>query len=79
MSDDETYPAVEAVHRTRGEVLLSNGEILPVKSWLGSSEWETGSLEDVSSADARLAIAGPDSYWKWHLIDLSKFEEANTQ
>lgn len=77
LPDDEAAPSVEAVNRTLGQAVLSDGQVIPITAWLGADV--TGATCEVPPEYAVAAAAGPDNAGKWHSIDLSKFERGALQ
>lgn len=64
--------AVEAINRAAGLVLMADGSTVPVTNWLDADG------DECDWQDARVAVAGPASDGRWHMLDLDDFEEVET-
>ena len=65
--------AVEAINRKLALCLMSGGSTVPITTWLNDDGQECDPDEAV------MAVAGPAADGRWHTLDLSEFDEVETQ
>lgn len=63
---------VEAVNKERQEAVLSDGQVIPVVSWIGA-DLKTGETCEVAPLMAVAATAGPDKDGGWYAINLDEY------
>lgn len=57
---------VDLIHRSRGVALLSDGQEVPITSWMDGA----GECDPI---DATACVCGPDFDGKWYAVDLTQF------
>lgn len=68
LSSGEGDADVEVVNRSRAIAILDTGEQIAVTNWLDAFG------EECAFGGATVAVAGPDKFGRWFVIDLSAFE-----
>lgn len=74
----EAILTVEAINRETCEAILSDGQVIPITSWIGA-DLKTGETCEVNSPlMAVAAAAGPDAAGKWYSINLDDYSHTVT-
>ena len=58
---------VDMIHRGRSVAILSDGQEIPVTTWIGADGVECNPLDAVS------CVCGPDFDGKWYAVNLAMF------
>lgn len=63
---DLIHLEVDAIHRGRGQAILSDGQWLPITHWLNADG-------DCEAENATACVCGPDFDGNWYAVNLSSF------